>query len=142
MPQVVAEKDCGGYWWKQFVYLTREECVANFFNLGLTVAGMFMLGFTHVLIGLGMFALERTVKQNVEALEKIKGVSGIYCALAGYLVGSWWLGKSVVYLLIGGVVLLQQARLGLTQINMIAHALPAVIGFLIAIVARRWFRVK
>ena len=131
-----------GYFWNQFVYLTREECVANFFNLGLTVAGMLFLGLTHVLIGLGMFAAERVVKQNVDAVKDIPGVSGIYCALGGYLVGSWWLGKSVVYLVLGGVVLVQQLRLGATQINALAHGVPAVLGFGIALTARRYFRVR
>ena len=124
------------------MYKTREECVANYFNLGLTVAGMLLLGFVHVLIGRGMFAAERVTKHNVDAVKDASGVSGIYSALAGYLIGSWWLGKSVGFLVLGAFVLVQHIQSGATYRNALAHGLPAFLGLSIAILARRAFGVR
>ena len=72
--ETIDKPECG-YLVTQFMYKTREECVANYFNLGLTVAGMLLLGFVHVLVGLGMFAAERVTKHNVDAVKDASGVS-------------------------------------------------------------------
>ena len=139
--ETIDKPECG-YLVTQFMYKTREECVANYFNLGLTVAGMLLLGFVHVLVGLGMFAAERVTKHNVDAVKDASGVSGIYSALAGYLIGSWWLGKSVGFLVLGAFVLVQHIQSGATYRNAHAHGLPAFLGLSIAILALRAFRVR
>jgi len=139
--ETLDKPECG-YLESQFMYKTREECVSNYFNLGLTVAGMLLLGFVHVLVGLGMFAAERVTKHNVDAVKDASGVSGIYSALAGYLIGSWWLGKSAVFLVLGAFVLAGHIPQGVTRENAIAHGLPAFLGLSIAILARRAFGVR
>ena len=117
----------------EFGYPTWAECYFNYPMLAIVTVGMISLGWKHVLVGLIMFGIERAVKSNTPLVCDMRGVSGVWSAYAGYLIGSWYLGKGRVYLIMGGIPALMHLSGGPTPTNLFAHGMPLVLGFLIAI---------
>ena len=122
-----------GYFRREFLYCTTGECVHNYSMLAIVTLGMLSLGWKHVLVGLMMFGIERVIKTNTPVVCDMRGVSGIWSAFAGYLIGSWYLGKGWAYLVMGGIPALTHLPGGPTPVNLFAHGLPILLGFLIAI---------
>ena len=122
-----------GYIQYEFGYRTWAECYHNYPMLAIVTAGMLSLGFKHVLVGLMMFGIERVIKTNTPLVCDVRGVSGVWSAFAGYLIGSWYLGKGWAYLVMGGIPALTHLPGGPTPVNLFAHGLPLLLGFLIAI---------
>ena len=117
----------------EFGYNTWGECYHNYPLLALVTLGMISLGWKHVLVGLMMFGIERVIKTNTPLVCDMRGVSGVWSAFAGYLIGSWYLGKGWAYLVMGGIPALTHLPGGANPANLFAHGMPLVLGFLIAI---------
>ena len=118
----------------EFGYDHLQECYFNYPVLGIVTVGMMSLGWQHVLVGLIMFGSERAIKLNTPFVCDMRGVSGVWSAYAGYLIGSWFRGKGVAYLIMGGMPALTHIAWGLNAVNLYAHVMPVVLGFLLAIV--------
>ena len=116
----------------EFGYERWIECYFNYPMLIIVTVGMISLGWQHVLVGLVMFGIERVVKTNTPLVCDMRGVSGVWSTFAGYLIGSWYLGKGWVYLVIGGIPAFTHVQGGLGAVNLFAHVLPVVLGFLVA----------
>ena len=135
-------EDRPGYFVQQFIYPSGTVTAFNYFALGLSFAGLVLIGWVHLVIMLGMIVMERVVKHNTPFVAAYPGVSGIYSGFAGYLLGAAiWGGGSGWLLTVALIGSLWNVGGGLNVFNLFAHFLPVFIGLIMSYITIRLFRI-